>query len=275
LTVQITDRFSYDVVIMGAGLAGMSAAVKMAEDHPQLKVALLTKVHPVRSHSGAAQGGINAAVAQDDKWEDHYYDTLKGGWFLGDQDAVRVLTEEAPNAIFELDRWGAVFSRLPDGNFAQRPFGGQRRNRTCYVQDLSGHAFLSTMYEQVVKKGIDVFAEWFVFALVADADRFYGFLAFDLNTGKLGYFAGQAGLIATGGAGRIFGQSSNALINTGGPVCRSRISSFSRRTRRACSTAFSSPRALEVKAATCSIATANVSWTSTRRNSWSWRRATL
>lgn len=213
--MQITDRFSYDVVIMGAGLAGMSAAVKMAENHPRLKVALLTKVHPVRSHSGAAQGGINAAVAQDDKWEDHYYDTLKGGWFLGDQDAVRALTEEAPAAIFELDRWGANFSRLPDGNFAQRPFGGQRRNRTCYVQDLTGHALLTTMYEQVVKKGIDVFAEWFVFSLVADADRFYGFLAFDLQTGKIGFFAGRAGLIATGGAGRVFGQSSNALINTG------------------------------------------------------------
>ncbi|NLH49098.1 MAG: FAD-binding protein [Myxococcales bacterium] len=200
---------------MGAGLAGMTAAVKMAENHPRLKVALLTKVHPVRSHSGAAQGGINAAVAQDDKWEDHYYDTLKGGWFLGDQDAVRALTEEAPAAIFELDRWGANFSRLPDGNFAQRPFGGQRRNRTCYVQDLTGHALLTTMYEQVVKKGIDVFAEWFVFSLVADADRFYGFLAFDLQTGKIGFFAGRAGLIATGGAGRVFGQSSNALINTG------------------------------------------------------------
>jgi len=213
--LNITDRFEFDVVIMGAGLAGMSAAAKMAEDHPQLKVAVLSKVHPVRSHSGAAQGGINAAVAADDKWADHYYDTLKGGWFLGDQDAVRALTEEAPEAIYELDRWGVMFDRLPDGAFAQRPFGGQRRNRTCYVQDLTGHALLSTMYEIMVKKGVAVFDEWFVFALVADAGRFFGFLAFDLKTGRIGWFGAKAGLIATGGTGRIFGQSSNALINTG------------------------------------------------------------
>jgi succinate dehydrogenase / fumarate reductase flavoprotein subunit len=213
--VNISDRFDFDVVIMGAGLAGMSAAVKMAEDHPNLKVALLSKVHPVRSHSGAAQGGINAAVAADDKWQDHYYDTLKGGWFLGDQDAVRILTEQAPQAIFELDRWGTAFDRLADGNFAQRPFGGQRRNRTCYVQDLTGHALLTTMYEQTVKKGVAVFDEWFAFALVADDGAFRGFLAFDLKSGRLGWFGARAGLIATGGAGRIFGQSSNALINTG------------------------------------------------------------
>jgi succinate dehydrogenase / fumarate reductase flavoprotein subunit len=213
--VQITQRFEFDVVIMGAGLAGMSAAVKMAEDHPSLKVAVLTKVHPVRSHSGAAQGGINAAVAAEDKWQDHYYDTLKGGWFLGDQDAVRILTEQAPHAIYELDRWGANFSRAADGTFAQRPFGGQRRNRTCYVHDLTGHALLNTLFEQVVKKGVRVFAEWMVFALVADGADFHGFLAFDLATGEIGYFAARAGLVATGGAGRVFGQSSNALINTG------------------------------------------------------------
>ncbi|MDP8225464.1 MAG: FAD-binding protein [Candidatus Lernaella stagnicola] len=213
--MQISERFEYDVAIMGAGLAGMSAAVKMAEDHPDLKVAVLTKVHPVRSHSGAAQGGINAAVARDDKWEDHYYDTLKGGWFLGDQDAVRVLTEQAPNAIYELDRWGTSFSRSADGNYAQRPFGGQRRNRTCYVQDITGHALLTTLFEQVTKRGVDVFWEWFVFSIVSDGKDFYGFLAFDLKTGKIGFFSAKAGLVATGGAGRVFGQSSNALINTG------------------------------------------------------------
>jgi succinate dehydrogenase/fumarate reductase flavoprotein subunit len=213
--VKITERFNYDVAIMGAGLAGMSAALKMAEEHPNLKVALISKVHPVRSHSGAAQGGINAAVAEDDKWQDHYYDTLKGGWFLGDQDAVRILTEQAPKAIYELDRWGSAFSRFDDGNYAQRAFGGQRRNRTCYVQDLSGHALLNTCFEQVVKKGIDVFWEWFVFSIVSDGKDFYGYLAFDMNTGKIGFFSASAGLIATGGAGRIFGQSSNALGNTG------------------------------------------------------------
>lgn len=213
--MQITERFDFDVVIMGAGLAGLTAALTLAENHPQLRVAVLSKVHPVRSHSGAAQGGINAAVAADDNWADHYYDTLKGGGFLGDQDAVRILTEQAPNAIYTLDRWGTVFNRNPDGTYAQRPFGGQRRNRTCYVADKTGHALLTTCFEQAVKKGIHVFSEWFVFSLIADDQAFQGFLAFHHPTGKVGYFSARAGLIATGGAGRVFGQSSNALINTG------------------------------------------------------------
>ena len=213
--MQITQRFEYDVVILGAGLAGLSCALHMAERHPALRVAVLSKVHPVRSHSGAAQGGINAAVAADDNREDHYYDTVKGGWFLGDQDAVRILTEHAPDAIHLLDRWGAAFSRNPDGSFAQRPFGGQRRNRTCYVADKTGHALLTALFEQAVRRGVDLFQEWFAFALIADGEAFHGFLAFDLATGKIGYFSGRAGLIATGGAGRIYGQSSNALINTG------------------------------------------------------------
>ncbi len=214
-SVQINERFDYDIVIMGAGLAGLSAALTIAEQHPDLSVAVLSKVHPVRSHSGAAQGGINAAVAADDKWEDHYYDTLKGGWFLGDQDAVRILTEQAPNAIYHLDRWGAHFDRDEHGHFAQRPFGGQRRNRTCYVADKTGHALLNTLYEQAVHLNVDVFDEWFVFDLIHHGDEFLGLLAFANKTGTIGYFAAKTCLLATGGAGRIYGQSSNALINTG------------------------------------------------------------
>ncbi len=213
--MKITQRFDYDVVIMGAGLTGMSAAVKMAEDNPHLKVAIISKVHPVRSHSGAAQGGINAAVAREDSWQDHYYETLKGGWFLGDQDAVKVLCEEAPAAIYELDRWGASFNRDSAGRYAQRPFGGQRRNRTCYVQDITGHALLTTLFEQTIAKGIEIFWEWFVFDIISDGQDFYGFLAFDLKSGEIAFFRAGAGLVATGGAGRVFGQSSNALINTG------------------------------------------------------------
>jgi len=213
--VEINERYQYDVAIMGAGLAGLSAALTVAENHPDLQVAVLSKVHPVRSHSGAAQGGINAAVAADDKWEDHYYDTLKGGWFLGDQDGVQILSKQAADAIYTLDRWGAHFNRNEDGTFAQRPFGGQRRNRTCYVADKTGHALLNTLYEKIVEKNVDVFSEWFVFAVIVDEGRFLGYLAFSHNTGRIAYFAARAGLIATGGAGRIFGQSSNALINTG------------------------------------------------------------
>jgi succinate dehydrogenase / fumarate reductase flavoprotein subunit len=213
--VEISERFDFDVVVMGAGLAGMSTAMTLAERHPELTVAVLTKVHPLRSHSGAAQGGINAAIALDDRWEDHYYDTVKGGGFLGDQDAVQILTREAPSAIHALDRWGANFSRAPDGSFAQRPFGGQRRNRTCYVADKTGHALLNALYEQCLRKKIRFFEEWYVFSLIVDGGDFLGFLAFHNISGKIAYFASRAGLVATGGAGRIYGQSSNALINTG------------------------------------------------------------
>jgi succinate dehydrogenase / fumarate reductase flavoprotein subunit len=213
--VRDVESRSFDVVIMGAGLTGLSAAMTLAERHPSLKVAVLSKVHPLRSHSGAAQGGINAAVALDDRWEDHYYDTIKGGGFLGDQDAVRVLTEKAPEAVYALDRWGANFSRNSDGTFAQRPFGGQRRNRTCYVADKTGHALLNALFEQCIRKGTVFFDEWHVFSMVVDGGSFLGFLAFHNITGEVGYFAARAGLMATGGAGRIYGQSSNALINTG------------------------------------------------------------
>lgn len=209
------ERHDYGVVIMGAGLAGLSSALALAEKHPEIKVAVLSKVHPLRSHSGAAQGGINAAVALDDRWEDHYYDTVKGGWFLGDQDAVQILARQAPDAIHTLDRWGAHFSREKDGSYARRPFGGQRRNRTCYVADKTGHALLNVLYEQCVRKGILIFDEWYVFSLVVEEGRLLGFLAFHSGSGRTGYFACRAGLIATGGAARVYGQSSNALINTG------------------------------------------------------------
>ena len=138
--MEIAERFDYDVVIMGAGLAGLTAALTLSEQHPHLRLAVLSKVHPVALTRGQRKAGINAAVAADDRWEDHYYDTLKGGGFLGDQDAVAILTGEAPSAIYALDRWGSIFSRNADGTYAQRPFGGQRRNRTCYVADKTGHA---------------------------------------------------------------------------------------------------------------------------------------
>jgi len=213
--VHISEHHDHDIVIMGAGLAGLSAALTMAEQHPTVKVAVLSKVHPLRSHSGAAQGGVNAAVSLEDRWQDHYYDTIKGGWFLGDQDAVEILTRQAPEAVYALDRWGAKFNRTVDGAFAQRPFGGQRRNRTCYVADKTGHALLNTLFEQCVKQGVQFYNEWYVFSLVVDHNTLLGFLGCQVGSGTIGYFACQAGLVATGGAGRVYGQSSNALINTG------------------------------------------------------------
>ena len=213
--MHISEYHDHDIVIMGAGLAGLSAALTMAEKHPTIKVAVLSKVHPLRSHSGAAQGGVNAAVALDDRWQDHYYDTVKGGWFLGDQDAVEILTRQAPEAVYALDRWGAKFNRSADGAFAQRPFGGQRRNRTCYVADKTGHAMLNTLYEQCIKQGVQFYNEWYVFSLIVDKGALLGFLGCQVGSGAIGYFACRAGLVATGGAGRVYGQSSNALINTG------------------------------------------------------------
>lgn len=208
------ERVRHDVVIVGAGLAGLSAAIEAA-DH-RADVAVVTKVHPVRSHSGAAQGGINAAIKPDDDWHDHYFDTVKGSAYLADQDAVRIMCREAPEAIRRLENWGAPFSRNDDGTLAQRPFGGQRRNRTCYVADHTGHNLLHTLYEQCIKRGVTVYEEWYVTRLVTAADgRVIGLMAYDLPHGRLMAVAARAVILATGGAARVFGQSSNALINTG------------------------------------------------------------
>ena len=140
---------THDILIVGAGLAGMRAAIAAP---PDLNVALLSKVHPVRSHSVAAQGGINAAIGEQDSWEAHAYDTAKGGLYLGDQDAIEAMCREAPQDILELERMGVIFSRTPEGRIAQRPFGGAGSPRTCYAADRTGHALLHAMYDQLMKR---------------------------------------------------------------------------------------------------------------------------
>jgi succinate dehydrogenase / fumarate reductase flavoprotein subunit len=207
------ETIQHDIAVIGAGLAGMSAAV--AAHDLGAKVALITKVHPVRSHSGAAQGGINAAVKADDDWHDHMFDTVKGAGYLADQDAVRIMCSEAPNSIRRLDNWGALFSRNDDGTISQRPFGGQRRNRTCFAADKTGHNLLHTLYSQVLKREIPVHEELYVLRLVVQDGRCVGLVAYDLPHGRLIAIEARAVIIATGGAARVFGQSSNALINTG------------------------------------------------------------
>lgn len=211
--ISSSDSIRHDVVVVGAGLAGLSAAIAAADAGAD--VALVCKTHPLRSHSGAAQGGINAAIKPDDDWRDHMYDTVKGSAWLADQDAARVLTSEAPAAIRWLENLGAPFSRLEDGAIAQRPFGGQRRNRTCYVADHTGHNLLHVLYEQALRRNVPVYEEFFVTRLVAADGRCAGLVAYDLLGGRLVPFGARAVLLATGGAGRVFGQSSNALINTG------------------------------------------------------------
>lgn len=213
--MQIAEILNHDILIIGAGLTGLSAALVAREQDPQADIAIISKVHPVRSHSGAAQGGINAVLRFDDSWHGHVYDTVKGSWFLADQDAVRVLCSEAKEAISRLDRYGALFDRNEDGTIAQRAFGGQSRNRTCFVADKTGHNLLHTLYEQALKQQIKMYWEWFVTSLVIEDGQFKGVLALDMLSGKLYFIRGKAVVIATGGAGRIYGQSSNALINTG------------------------------------------------------------
>src|SRR2546425_675014 len=202
----------HDILIVGAGLAGMRAAVAVA---PGLDVAIVSKVHPVRSHSVAAQGGINAALGENDSWEKHAYDTAKGGLWLGDQDAIEVMCREAPDDIHALERMGVIFSRDEQGRIAQRPFGGAGFPRTCYAADRTGHALLHAMYEQLLKRQVYVYEEWYVTSLIVEDGGCRGVIAWDLLKGGLHAIGAKAVILATGGCSRIYLTSTNAVINTG------------------------------------------------------------
>jgi succinate dehydrogenase flavoprotein subunit len=202
----------HDLLIVGAGLAGMRAALAAPA---QLDVALISKVHPVRSHSVAAQGGINAALGENDSWEAHAFDTTKGGQYLGDQDAIEAMCREAPDDILELDRMGVIFSRDEQGRIAQRPFGGAGFPRACYAADRTGHAILHTMYEQLMKRGCHVYEEWYVTSLIVEEGICRGVIAWDIVRGGLHTIGAKTVVLATGGSGRAFLTSTNAVINTG------------------------------------------------------------
>ncbi len=202
----------HDILIVGAGLAGMRAAVATP---PGLDVAIVSKVHPVRSHSVAAQGGINAALGEHDSWEKHAYDTAKGGLWLGDQDAIEAMCREAPDDILELERMGVIFSRDAQGRIAQRPFGGAGFPRTCYAADHTGHALLHAMYEQLLKRAVFVYEEWYVTALIVEEGACRGVIAWDVLNGDLRAIGAKAVILATGGCSRIYLTSTNAVINTG------------------------------------------------------------
>jgi succinate dehydrogenase / fumarate reductase flavoprotein subunit len=180
-------------------------------------VALLSKLHPTRSHSGAAEGGINAALgnASEDNPEIHAFDTVKGSDYLADQDAVEILCDEAPGDVYELEHWGAVFSRTEDGRIAQRPFGAAGAPRTAYAADITGHVLVQVLYEQVVKRSIPVYEEWFAWKLVLDGGRCVGVVAWDLLNGGLKSVGAKATIIATGGAGRLYVGTTNAYACTG------------------------------------------------------------
>jgi succinate dehydrogenase / fumarate reductase flavoprotein subunit len=208
---------THDVVVVGAGLAGMRAAI--AAHEAGADVALVTKVHPVRSHSGAAQGGINAALGNqtEDSVENHTFDTVKGADYLGDQDAIEILCGSAPREIIQLEHWGAVFSRQEDtGKIAQRPFGGAGFPRTCYAADLTGLVILHTLYTVCVKYDIPTYEEYFVTRLVKDShDACCGVVAYDMIHGTIETIGAKAVVLATGGAGRVYRPSTNSHSSTG------------------------------------------------------------
>jgi succinate dehydrogenase flavoprotein subunit len=206
---------THDVLVVGAGCAGMRAAIEAHDLGAD--VALLSKIHPVRSHSGAAEGGINAALgnASEDDPEKHAYDTVKGSDYLGDQDAIQVLCDEAPGDVYQLEHWGAVFSRTDDGRIAQRPFGAAGEPRTAYAADITGHVLIHVLYEQVMKRDLKVYEEFFAWKLVVDDDRCQGVIAWDLLNGGLKTIGAKTVVLATGGAGRLYSGTTNAYACTG------------------------------------------------------------
>ena len=212
----------FDAIIVGAGGAGLRCALELSQHN--YNVAVLSKLYPVRSHTGAAQGGMGAALGNEepDSPEWHFFDTVKGSDYLGDQDAIEIMCEEAIEAVLELEHFGLPFSRTPDGKIAQRPFGGHTRNfgeapvkRACYAADRTGHMILHTLYEQCVKNQVRFFNEFYVLDLIIDGETCQGVIAYDLATGEVHVFQSKTTLLGTGGLGRVYSITSNAHTYTG------------------------------------------------------------
>jgi len=207
---------AHDVLIIGAGLAGQRAALAAAQQGAS--VAIMSKVHPVRSHSVAAAGGINAAISVDDDWRSHAYDTVKGSDFLGDQDAIEVMCSEAPQEVMELEHMGVTFHRNDRGEMDLRAFGGASMKRTAYVADITGQAMLHVLYEQLMKhhETVERYEEWFTTSLLTDdAGNCCGVIARDIRTGSLEIFKAKNVILACGGAGQAYRPTTNGLIVTG------------------------------------------------------------
>jgi succinate dehydrogenase / fumarate reductase flavoprotein subunit len=213
-------NYQHDVVIVGAGLAGLRAANECKD----LDVAVVTKIYPTRSHSCAAQGGIAASLGnqEEDKWEWHMFDTVKGGDYLSDQDTVEILTKNAAQTVYELEHMGVPFSRDANGKIAQREFGGHTSNygekpvkRACYAADRTGRVTMDTLYEQSMLSKIKFYPEHYVLSLVFDKERCIGVAVYELASGEVHFIQGKAVLIATGGCGRIFNVTSNSFSSTG------------------------------------------------------------
>jgi succinate dehydrogenase / fumarate reductase flavoprotein subunit len=214
-------NFKHDIVIVGAGLAGLRAAVECAG---QTDVAVVSKVFPTRSHSGVAQGGITAPLGneEEDHWEWYFYDTVKGGDYLGDQDAIEILVKDAPRAIYELEHMGVPFSRTPEGKIAQRNFGGHTRDygkkpvkRACYAADHTGRVVEDTLYDQCLRHRVKFYSEHYVLSMITEGKRCVGVVTYDLTTGELHLLQAKAVLLATGGCGKIYKTTSNGNATTG------------------------------------------------------------
>jgi len=223
LSTDKVEHHFHDVVIIGAGGAGLRCALQLADAN--YRVAVVSKVLPTRSHTVAAQGGMNAALGNvtSDNWHWHMYDTVKGSDYLGDQDAIEYMCRAAPRLVRELEHQGVPFSRLDDGTIYQRPFGGQSRefgeggqaSRTCAAADRTGHAILHTMYQQNLRAGTHFYEEFFALDLIMDDEGCQGVMAWDIAEGRYHLFQAKAVILATGGAGRIFQMTTNAHICTG------------------------------------------------------------
>ena len=225
LNASNIQTLEFDVLVIGGGGSGMRTSLELAKSG--LKTAVVSKVFPTRSHTVSAQGGITCAIASadpQDDWRWHMYDTVKGSDYIGDQDAIEYMCSEGPKAVFELEHMGLPFSRTENGRIYQRPFGGQSKDfgkggqasRTCAAADRTGHALLHTLYQNNVKEGSNFLNEWFAVDLVQNKfDEVTGVVAFSIESGEVAYLKAQATVLATGGAGRIYSSTTNALINTG------------------------------------------------------------
>jgi succinate dehydrogenase / fumarate reductase, flavoprotein subunit len=208
----------HDVIIVGGGLAGSRAAVEIARTDPRLSVAVIAKTHPIRSHSVAAQGGMAASlknVDDADSWEAHAFDTVKGSDYLADQDAVEILTREAPDVVIDLEHMGVLFSRLPDGRIAQRAFGGHSHNRTCYAADKTGHAILHELVSNLRRYGVKIYDEWYVMRLILEEGQSKGIVMFHIQDARVEVVRAKAVMFATGGYGRVYNTTSNDYASTG------------------------------------------------------------
>src|SRR5437667_7854258 len=199
------DRFACDVLVVGGGGAGLRAVIAVAETHPKLRVAVISKVYPMRSHTVSAEGGAAAVIKPGDSLDDHAYDTISGGDWLPDQDAVEAFVKEAPQEMLQLEHWGCPWNSDPDGHIAVRPFGGMKKERTWFAADKTGFHMLHTLFQTSLKyNAITRYDEWFVTQLLVDEGRVQGVVAIELMTGKIQAIIANAVILCTGGCGKVF-----------------------------------------------------------------------